>query len=108
MLGHDQTSEPNLSKYIIDAPMLNYIIIKHTQLTLGTKYRYYTQSTGKVPNIVPKSKVLNLLSNYRIIKYIIIPVGVLNNPSKRLANGVVRVSATFWGVRVCWVSVWCV
>ena len=40
MLGHDQTSEPNLSKYIIDAPMLNYIIIKHTQLTQGTKYRY--------------------------------------------------------------------
>ena len=78
MLGHDQTSEPNLSKYIIDAPKLNYIIIKHTQLTLGTKYRYYTQSTGKVPNIVPKPKVLNLLSDYRIIKYIIIPVGVLN------------------------------
>ena len=48
--------------------MLNYIIIKHTQLTLGTKYRYYTQSTGKVPNIVPKSKVLNTLSHYRIIK----------------------------------------
>ena len=58
--------------------MLNYIIIKHTQLTLGTKYRYYTQSTGKVPNIVPKSKVLNLLSNYRIIKHIIISVDVLN------------------------------
>ena len=78
MLGHGQTSEPNLSEYIIDAPMLNYIIIKHTQLTLGTKYRYYTQSTSKVPNIVPKSKVLNLLSDYRIIKYIIIPVSVLN------------------------------
>ena len=67
MLGHGQTSEPNLSKYIIDAPMLNYIIIKHTQLTLGTKYRYYTQSTGKVPNIVPKFEVLDLLGNYRII-----------------------------------------
>ena len=83
MLGHGQTSEPNLSKYIIDAPMLNYIIIKHTQLTLGTKYRYYTQSTGKVPNIVPKSKVLNLLSDYRIIKYIIISVEVLNLVSNR-------------------------
>ena len=76
--SHMTAREPNLSKYIIDAPMLNYIIIKHTQLTLGTKYQYYTQSTGKVPSIVPKSKVLNLLSDYRIIKYIIIPVSVLN------------------------------
>ena len=83
MLGHGQTSEPNLSKYIIDAPMLNYIIIKHTQLTQGTKYRYYTQSTGKVPKLVPKSKVLNTLSHYRIIKHIIIPVDVLKIPTNR-------------------------
>ena len=91
MLGHDQISEPNLSKYIIDAPMLNYIIIKHTQLTLGTKYRYYTQSTGKVPNIVPKSKVLNLLSDYRII----IPVDVLNLVSNRTKVPIERRSTRF-------------
>ena len=83
MLGHGQTSEPNLSKYIIDAPMLNYIIIKHTQLTQGTKYRYYTQSTGKAPNLVPKSKVLNLLGDYRIIKHNIVPVDVLKIPINR-------------------------
>ena len=69
---------------MIDSHMLNdYIIIKHTQLTQGTKYRYYTQSTDKVPNLVPKSKVLNLLSDYRIIKHIIIPVDVLNLVSNR-------------------------
>ena len=95
MLGHGQTSEPNLSKYIIDAPMLNYIIIKHTQLTLGTKYRYYTQSTGKVPNIYTEPGPWRLLDGSVVCVYVSVCVWVRAlGAHRRLAGRHVRCHPT--------------
>jgi len=79
MSKHDQTSEPKV-QYIIDVSTLNYIITNRQQVqSTGTTLK----STGKVPKLVPMSKVLNTLSHYRIIKHIIIPVDVLKIPINR-------------------------